>query len=351
MILQLDLLKQLLATPSPSGDEAATATLWREYATTFADEVHADVRGNSVAILNGGSLRILLDGHIDEIGLMVTYISEGGFLYIAPIGGWDNQVLVGQRVVVQGRNGVVRGVIGKTPIHLLKGEARDHVTKVEELWIDIGASDKAEAQSLVRVGATAVIDTPVLELPHGRLAARGLDNRIGAFVVIEALRALAQERPHATVAASASVHEEIGGAGARAAAWNFNPQIALVVDVTFTTDDPSGDKQQWGEVSLGSGAVLSRGAANSPVLFDMLCEHAERAAIPYTVQVTAAYTGTNADVIHHSRSGVATAIISIPNRYMHSPSEMIQISDVEHTVQLIAAFVRSLPDEPDLIPH
>ncbi len=351
MILQLDLLKQLLAVPSPSGDEAAAAALWREHAATFADEVRADVRGNSVAVLNGGPLRILLDGHIDEIGLMVTYISDGGFLYIAPIGGWDGQVLVGQRVIVQGRKGVIRGVIGKTPIHLLKSEARERATKVDDLWIDIGARDKAEAQSLIRVGATAVIDTPVLDLPNGRLAARGLDNRVGAFVVIEVLRALAQERPRATVAASASVHEEIGGAGARAAAWNFNPKIALVVDVTYTTDDPGGDKQQWGEVGLGSGAVLSRGAANSPVLFDMLCENAERAAIPYTVQVTAAYTGTNADVIHDGHGGVATAIISIPNRYMHSPSEIIQLSDVEHTVQLIAAFVRSLPDEPDLVPH
>lgn len=345
MDLQLDLLHQILLTPSPSGDEAAAAALWRAAAKEFADEVQTDVRGNSLAILHGDGLRVLLDGHIDEIGLMISYISEDGFLYFAQIGGWDPQVLVGQRVVIQGRSTPVRGVVGRIPPHLLKGDARTTAVTIEGLWIDIGVRDKAEAQSLVRVGATAVIDAPVLELPNGRLAAHGLDNRIGAFVVHQALRRLAQDRPAATVAALASTHEETGGSGAQAAAFDFNPHVALVVDVTFTTDDPGGNKQEWGEVGLGTGPVLSRGAANSPVLYDMLCDVAERAAIPYTVQITASRTGTNADLIYRLRGSTAAAIISVPNRYMHSPSEMIQLSDVEQTVQLIVAFVRELTAE------
>lgn len=349
MDLKLDLLRQLLKTPSPSGDEAAAAAIWRSHAETFADEVRSDVRGNTLAVLKGGAPRILLDGHIDEIGLMVSYIDDAGFLFVVEVGGWDPQALVGQRVVVQGRNGPVQGVIGKPPIHLLKGEARTQVREINELWIDIGARSKAEAQALVRVGATAVIDAPPLELPNGRLVSRGLDNRIGAFVVLEALRALAQERPTPTVAAVASVHEELGGAGAQVAAFDWEPQVALVVDVTYTTDDPDGNKREWGEVGLGTGPVLSRGAANSPVLYEMLCDVAEQHQIPYTLQVTASRTGTNADVIHRLRGGIASAIISIPNRYMHTPSEMIQLGDVEQTIQLITAFVRTLSAETSFI--
>ncbi len=352
MDLQLEVLRQLLATPSPSGDEAAAAGIWRASAQTFADDVRTDVRGSTLAVLKGKGPRILLDGHIDEIGLMVSHIDDRGFLFVLAIGGWDGQVLVGQRVVIQGRQGPVRGVVGKTPIHLTKGDDRASASKIEDLWIDIGASSKAEAQALVRLGATAVIDTPILELPNGRLAGRGLDNRVGTFVVLEALRRLAQDRPKATVAALASVHEELGGAGAMAAAFAFEPTVALVVDVTFTTDDPSAaSAREWGEVALGSGPALSRGAANSPVLFDLLCTVAERAAIPYTVQVTPAYTGTNADRIHMLRGGIATAIVSVPCRYMHSPSELVQISDLEQTVQLLVATARAITAVTSFIPR
>jgi endoglucanase len=347
----VDFLKRLLAIPSPSGDEAAAARLWREEAATFADHVATDVRGSTLAVLHGGAPRVLLAGHIDEIGLMISYIDDEGFLTFAAIGGWDPQVLVGQRVRILGRQGEVIGVIGKKPIHLMKPSDRDNASKIEDLWIDIGAANRAEAQEMVRIGSVAVIDAPVYDLPNGRLVARGLDNRIGAFTVLEALRLLAAERPQATVAAVATSQEEITFAGAYTSAFSFEPQVAIVVDVTFATDHPTSEKKQHGDVKLGGGPVLARGSANSPVVFQMLCDIAEREQIPYSVQITPRYTGTDADAIALTRGGVASGVVSIPNRYMHSPNEMIQLSDVEQAARLIAAFVRTLSGETDLIPR
>lgn len=347
----LDLLKRLLATPGPSGDEAAAARVWRDEAATFADQVQTDVRGSTIATLEGGHPRVLLAGHIDEIGLMISYIDDDGFLSFAAVGGWDPQVLVGQRVRLLGRQGDVIGVIGKKAIHLMKGDERDKVSKIDTLWIDIGARDRAEAQERVRIGSTGVIDAPVYEFPNGRIVSRSIDNRIGAFTVLEALRLLAQDRPSATVAAVATSQEEITFAGAHTTAFSFAPDVAIAVDVTFATDHPSSDKHQYGDVKLGGGPVLSRGSANSPVVYDMLLEIAEREGIPFSLQITPSYTGTDADAIHRARGGVAAGVISIPNRYMHSPNEMIELSDVEQAARLIAAFVRSLSATTDFIPR
>jgi endoglucanase len=345
-------LKQPLATPGPSGDEAAAARLWREYAGGFADRVWSDVRGSSYALLEGGAPRVLLAGHIDEIGVIVTYIDDAGYLSLAGIGGWDTQVLVGQRVRLLGKAGEAVGVIGKRPIHLLKGDERDRVSKIEELWIDIGANNRAEAQERVRVGTVGVLDAPIYDLPNRRLVSRGLDNRIGAYAVVEALRLLAEDRPKATVAAVATSQEEVGDfVGARTAAYSFEPQAAIVVDVTHATDQPDSDKKRYGDVRLGGGPVIERGSSNSPVMFDMLMEIAEREGIPYQLAVSPSTTGTDADAIHLSRGGVATAVMSVPNRYMHTPNEMVQLDDVENTARLIAAFARSLSEETDFVPH
>jgi putative aminopeptidase FrvX len=347
----LAFLKRLLATPGPSGDEAAAARVWREEAGSFADRVWSDVRGSAFAIVEGGTPRVLLAGHIDEIGLMISYIDDDGYLSFAGVGGWDPQVLVGQRVRILGRHGELVGVIGKKPIHLMQGDERERASKLEDLWIDIGARSRAEAEERLRVGAVAVIDAPIYEFANGRLVSRAIDNRIGAFTVLEALRLLARDRPQATVAAVATSQEEITFAGAYTAAFSLEPQVAIAVDVTFATDHPNSNKKQWGDVKLGGGPVLSRGAANSPVVYDMLLEIAEREGIPYSVQITPRYTGTDADVIHLSRGGVATAVISIPNRYMHSPNEMIELDDVENAAKLIAAFVRSITAETDFVPR
>ncbi|MGQ9479907.1 M42 family metallopeptidase [Chloroflexus sp.] len=350
-LAQISFLKRLLATPGPSGDEDQAARVWRAEARTFADQVYSDVLGNSFAVLEGSGPRILLAGHIDEIGLMISHIDDQGFLFFSPIGGWDAQVLVGQRVRLLGKNGDVIGVIGKKPIHLLKPDERNQATKIEQMWIDIGATSKSEAGEMVQVGDVGVIDAPVYELPGGRIVSRSIDNRIGAFTVLEALRLLSQNRPNAHVAAVATTQEEITFGGATTAAFSFDPQIALVVDVTFATDHPDSDQRQWNVVKLGSGPVLSRGSANSGRVFRRLVELAECEAIPYSVQISPRYTGTDADAIHHVRGGIASAVISIPNRYMHSPNEMIALHDVECAVRLIAAFVHSVSNVSEFIPQ
>jgi endoglucanase len=349
--MTLDFLKHLLTAPGPSTEETRPARVWREEAQTFADEIHTDVRGNTFAVLKGGAPRVLLAGHIDEIGLAITYIDDDGFLYFTGIGGWDSQVLVGQRIRLLGKSGEVVGVIGKKAIHLMKPDERDKSSKIEDMWIDIGVSNRDEAAALVDVGTVGVIDGPLYELPHGRVVSRSLDNRIGAYTVLEALRLLAQDRPAATVAAVATTQEEITFAGAQTAAFSFDPQAAIIVDVTHATDYPNSDKKLRGEAKLGGGPALARGSVNSPVVHDMLVELAEREGIPYTVKVNPAASGTDGDVIHMVRGGVACGVVSIPNRYMHSPNEMIEMTDVENAARLIAAFVRSLSADTDFTPR
>ena len=344
-------LKELLSTPGPSGDELAPARVWRAEAKRFADTVRADVRGSSVAVLEGQGPRVLLAGHIDEIGLMVAYIDDDGYLSFGPLGGWDAQVLVGQRVRLLGKSGDVIGVIGKKPIHLLKGDERERASKLEDMWIDIGATSKAEAEERVRVGTVAVIDAPLYEFPNRRIVSRSLDNRIGAFTVLEALRLLAQDRPKATVAAVATTQEETSFAGATTSAFSFDPHVAIAVDVTFASDHPGMDKKQNGDVKLGGGPVLARGAANSPLVFERLLSICEQEQIPYSVQITPRYTGTDADAIHVVRGGVATGVVSIPNRYMHSPNEMVHLDDVANVAKLIAAFVRSIGSAEEFVPE
>ncbi len=347
----LAFLKQLLSTPGPSGDEMAVAQVWREEARTFADTVSADVRGNSYARLEGTGPRVLLAGHIDEIGLMISYIDEQGYLFFAPIGGWDAQVLVGQRVRLQGQQGPVIGVIGKKPIHLIEADERSRASKIEQLWIDIGVKNRDEVLAQgVQVGCTGVIDVPLYEFPHSRIVSRSLDNRIGAFTVLEALRLLAQRRPFATVVTVATTQEETSLTGATTAAFAYDPHIAIVVDVTFATDHPESDLRQYGDVKLGGGPVLSRGAANSPLVYERLLAIAAQEQIPYSLQISPRHTGTDADAIHKVRSGVATGVISIPTRYMHSPNEMIDLADVAHAARLIAAFVRSIHSEKEFVP-
>jgi len=350
-VSSVDFLKRLLNTPGPSGFEMAAARVWREEAGDFADEVTVDVSGNSVAVLNpDGTPRVMLAGHIDEIGLMVTHIDEDGFLYFDGIGGWDSQVLVGQRVRLLSTGGEVVGVIGKKPIHLLKGDEKDRVSRISDLWIDIGAPNlEAVLAQGVRIGDAGVIDSSTVELGDDLIASRSIDNRVGAYVVLEALRLLAEDRPSASVSAVATAQEEIGyhGGGARTSAYSVDPAVAIVVDVTFATDTPGMEKRELGEHKLGSGPVISRGSAVSPVVVDALIAAAERESIPYTLSASARYTATDADAIHLSRAGVATGLVSIPNRYMHSPNEIVSLADLRNAARLIAAFIRSLTPETD----
>ena len=343
-------LKRLLDTPGPSGFEAPAARLWREEASTFADRVTSDVAGNSMAEVNpGGSPTIMLDGHIDEIGLIVQYIDDDGYIYPSPIGGWDPQVLVGQRIRFLGRGGDVLGVVGKKPIHLMKASDRDQASKMTDLWVDIGASNRAEAEGRVSVGDPGVIDSRSMDFPNNRLVSRSIDDRIGAFVVLEALRRYAQRPGAARVVAAATTQEEIAwhGGGALVCTNCINPQMAIVVDVTFATDHPNVEKKEIGDFRVGSGPVLSRGAVISPVVFELLRGAATRESIQYAVHAAGRDTSTNADAIHISREGVATALVSIPNRYMHSPNELVSLEDVDKTATLLAETCRAVTKETD----
>ncbi len=346
----LTFLKRLLDTPGPSGFESAPARVWRDEASQFA-EVRGDVSGNSIAEVNPtGSPTIMLAGHIDEIGLIVTYIDDEGFVYIAPIGGWDPQVLVAQRVRFMGRDGDVLGVIGKKPIHLIKQEEREKASKFIDLWVDIGAASKEEAEAVIRVGDPGVLDARMLELPNDRIVSRSIDDRIGAFVVLEALRRYAENPGSAHVVAVATTQEEIAyrhGGGALVCASCIGPQMALVVDVTFSSDHPGLEKKELGDHKLGGGPVLTRGSIISPVVFSLLEKTAEAHSIPYSVQAAGRDTSTDADAIHVAREGVATGLVSVPNRYMHSPNEMVSLRDLDAAANLLAETCRAVPADID----
>jgi putative aminopeptidase FrvX len=345
----LDFLKKLLDTPGPSGFETAPARVWREEAGKFA-KVRADVAGNSIAEVNPeGSPTIMLAGHIDEIGVIVTYIDDEGYAYISGIGGWDPQVLVAQRIRFIGRKGDVFGVVGKKPIHLMKHEDREKASKMTDLWVDIGAASRKEAEVHLSIGDPGVIDSRTMEFPNGRLVSRSIDDRIGAFIVLEALKRYAENPGSAHVVAVATTQEEIAwrGGGALVCASCLNPRMALVVDVTFATDHPQIEKKEIGEAKIGGGPVLTRGSIISPVVFNLLRDTAEKNNIPFVVHAAGRDTSTDADAIHIAREGVATALVSVPNRYMHSPNEMVSIEDLDRTASLLAETCRAVTNETD----
>lgn len=346
----ISFLERLLDAPGPSGFEARPAGVWRDEAGAFA-EVWSDVVGNSYAGLRRDARPlVLLAGHIDEIGLQVTHTDKSGLLYFAGIGGWDAQVLVGQRVRVLGAKGDVPGVIGRKAIHLMEAKERDQAVKVKKLWIDVGASSLDELKEMgVRVGDPAVIDAGMVRLAADRVASRAIDNRVGAFVVLEALRLLGEGDGAAGAVAVATAQEEIGysGGGARTSAFDLSPDVALVVDVTHATDVPGVEKTEVGEHSLGGGPVLTRGSSTHPTVFEMLAETAEANDIPYSIQAAPLRTATDADAIHLARGGVPTGLVSIPNRYMHSPCEIVDTADLFHAARLLAAFVGRLDEDVD----
>jgi endoglucanase len=312
----VEFFKRLLALAGPSGFEVAPARAWREEAEKFADRVWADVAGNSFAALEPDTRpRVMLAGHIDEIGLMVNHIDDDGFLYFSAIGGWDPEIIVGQRVQILTQDGPLPGLIGKKAIHLQEKEEREKAAKVKDLWIDIGAADGEEARARVRVGDAAVLDAPVLELPNSRISSRAIDNRMGAFVALEALRRLAAKRPRVGVVAVVTAQEEISlssGGGARSGAFGLDPEV--------------------------------------PVLFERMAQVAERENIPFSIEAAPSRTSTDADNVAMARSGIATALVSVPNRYMHSPNEMVSLEDLERAAELIAATVRTLSSKDDFIP-
>jgi putative aminopeptidase FrvX len=341
------LLDKLLRTGAPSGYEAPVAEIWRE-AASFAT-LSSDGLGSSIARVGEEAPLLAVVGHIDEIGLVVTHVDEKGFLYFNPIGGWDPQILVGQRVEVRGRDGLVPGVVGRKPIHLLEPEQRKKVVELKGLHIDIGAADRDEAAGLVRVGDPVVIAAEPVPLAGDRLASRSMDNRLGAYVGLEALRRCHERGSlQASFAAVAAVQEEIGLFGARTSAFEVRPDLAIAVDVTHATDAPGVDEKEVGSHPLGSGPVIGRGSTLSPKMFELLVETADDEGIDYSVGASGRGTSTDADVIQISRSGIPTGVVSIPLRYMHSPVELVDLGDLEATVELVAAFAARVAGGIDL---
>ncbi len=341
------LLDQLLRTGAPSGYEAPAAAVWRD-AASFA-ELTTDGLGSSIATVGESAPRLAVVGHIDEIGLVLTHIDEKGFLYFAPIGGWDPQILVGQRVEVRGKDGLVPGVVGRKPIHLLEPDQRKKVVELKGLHIDIGAADRDEAAGLVGVGDPVVIAAEPVRLAGDRLISRSMDNRLGAYVALEALRRCDERKSlKGSFSAIAAVQEEIGLFGARTSVFEVRPDLALAVDVTHATDAPGVDEKEIGSHPLGSGPAIGRGSTLSPKVHELLVKTAEEAGIEYSVSASGRGTSTDADVIQISRSGIPTGLVSIPLRYMHSPVELVDLGDVEATIELIAAFAAKLDGDIDL---
>lgn len=344
-------LDQLLATPGVSGYEQPVQSVVREYASAFAQPVETDVHGNVFAGVNpDGKLRVMLAGHCDQIGLLVSWIDDAGFLFFQTVGGWDPQQLVGQAVTVWTAGGPVPGVIGRKPIHLLDENERKQVASLKSMWIDIGCRSRDEAGERVRVGDSVTLPLQSRELANSLLAGPALDNRCGVWVVLEALRRAALLTPAAAVWAVSTVQEEIGLRGAQTAAFHLAPQVGIAVDVTHATDFPDSDRKQQGQIKLGGGPVIQRGPNVNPRVADRLLELAAEKGIPVQLAALGRAASNDSNVLQISRGGVATGIVAIPNRYMHSGVETVSLDDLEHAANLLAAFCASLTAEQSFVP-
>jgi len=334
---------ELMLNPAPTGREDSAGEVWREQIRSYTERVWRDAHGNSFACVNEqGRPRVMLAAHVDEIALQITDIDESGFLHFVGIGRWDTQGLPGQRVDILGIKGIVRGVVCRKATHLLTPRERETVVTFSDLWIDIGASNASAARRRVRVGQPAVFSCGLEQLNNEVVVGRGLDNRVGGFVVAEAMRLLADQTPPAAVFAVATVQEEVGKRGAATSAFSVAPDVGIAVDVGWATDTPgdSEARKRVGRASLGKGPMLASGYTVNPRLLNLVIETAESEGIPY--QITPGPYGTDTSVIQMSRGGVATVLISIPTRAMHSASEIVHWEDVEQAARLVSAVVRRL---------
>ena len=343
------LLSDLLRAAGPPGAESAPVGVWRDAAASFAT-VATDPMGTPTALVDGTAdgPTLAIVGHIDEIALLVSHITDDGFLKVVASGGWDAQVLVGQRVEVLTAAGPIPGVVGRKPPHLMEEEDRKKAVQLKRLHVDIGARDGEQARELVQIGDQIVIAGEPVELPNGRLASRSLDNRLGTYIALEVARRVAESGgAQGAVVAVAAVQEEIGALGAGTATYGLEPDLAIAVDVTHATDAPGVEPDEVGHHPLGSGPVLTRGPIPHPGLFERLRKVADDSDIPFTIEAEGRSTYTDADAIHLSRRGVPVTVVGIPLRYMHSPVEVVELADVEAVVALLTAFAKSLEPNSD----
>ncbi|MBS1710494.1 MAG: M42 family metallopeptidase [Armatimonadetes bacterium] len=350
----LDFLRTLCNTPSPSGYEERAAQVYRDYTGQFADEIRTDRHGNVMAVLNPqASQKIMLAGHMDEIGFQVHYIDDKGFLYFRGIGGHDTMVPVGNRVLVHGSE-AVPGVIGRKPIHLLENGEKDKRPDLADMVIDIGATSREDAESVVSIGDCVTYQYGFAELRNGRAVARGFDNRVGTFAVAEALRHAKESGsldPGVGIYAVATVQEEIGLRGARTAAQGLGAQSGIAVDVDFAIDHPGLSQTKYGACDIGKGPSITRGANINPVVFRMLKDAAEKEGIPFQIAAEPGGTGTDANAMQVAGAGMATGLVGIPLRYMHTPCELLDLADAENCARLMAAYCLGVKADTDFTPR
>ena len=348
----LAFLRELLEAPSPSGYEQPVQEIWRRRTAPLVDRVHRDLHGNVIAAIQPDrEPRLLLAGHCDELGFLVQHVADEGFIYFSAVGGHDVGIVPGRRVVIHAAGGPIPGVIGKRAIHLMTQEERKKVPELHEIWIDIGAASREEALSLVRIGDPITYDQGFRALHGGLAVGRAFDDKAGAFVVSEVLRTV-RESGNLSVGlyGVSTVQEEIGLRGATTSTFGVNPTVGIAIDVTHATDHPDTDKRKIGDIRLGRGPVICRGANVNPRVFDLLVATASEEQIPYQIEAAARGTGTDANAIQLSRGGVATGLIGLPLRYMHTPSEVISLSDLEHAARLLTGFSQRLGPETELTP-
>jgi endoglucanase len=348
----MNFLRNLIDAPSPSGFEGPAQKVWMDRTSPFADEVKVDVHGNCIAVLNpGGTPRIMLAGHSDEVGFMVKHISDEGYISFSSIGGVDIHLSPARRVLIRGPHGPVPGVIGKKPIHLMAPRERE-TQKLEwhQLWIDIGVKDRKEAEKLVSLGDPVTFPEGLEVLSGNRVVGRGFDDKAGSFTVSEVLRLLKGVNISAAVFGVSTVQEELGLRGAKTSAYGIDPEVGIAIDVTFASDHPFTEKNQMGDISLGKGPVIARGPNINNKVFEKMLKIATKKKIPYQVEPAPRATGTDANVIQLTRSGVAAGLVSIPNRYMHTPVEVVDLKDMENAAGLLAAYIESLVPGEDFSP-
>lgn len=335
--------EKLLHTPSPSGYEQKIQQIVRDYASSFADEIRTDLHGNVIISKNpGAKQRVMFAGHCDQIGFLVQYIDSDGYIYVQPIGGWDPQNLIGHRMQIWTDNGPIGGVIARKAIHLLTDEERKQVAKLKDLWIDIGAKDKAEAESLVNIGDPVTLHLGVERMLNNRANSPAMDDKAGLWVIVEAARRAAKHPLNVAVHAVSTVQEEIGLRGAQTSAYGIDPHIGIAVDVTHATDCPTIEKKSEGDIGIGRGPVVFRGPNMNPHVVDRLLAASQARDIPIQLAASGRATPTDANALQVTRAGVATGLVSVPNRYMHSAVETISLADADRTAELLAAFVRGL---------
>ena len=351
----LEFFKAIVNVPSPSGYEERAAEVYRNYTGGFADRVTTDVHGNVAAVLNPDApMKVMLAGHMDEIGFIVVHIDDQGLVYFAGIGGHDSVVPVGQRVWIHGDNGPVAGVIGRKAIHLLTEDERKKKPELKDQWIDVGARTKADAEAVLALGDVVTYQWEWQDLQNGRVAARGFDNKMGSFIVAEALRLLKEGGdldPGVGVYAVATVQEEIGLRGARTSAYSIGAQSGLAVDVNHAIDTPGLSKTQYGTLDLGKGPSVMRGANANPIVVRMIREACAKEEIPYQIDVTPGGTGTDGNAMQLNQGGMAVGIVGVPLRYMHTPCEVLELVDVENCARLMAAYCRSVRPDTDFTPR